>query len=58
MPNQSPISRYLLLGIAALMFVASLPDAELLLQQARRWRNARQTGNIERVTMTDPMPFR
>lgn len=46
MPNQSPVSRYLLLGLAVLMFGAALPDVEVLLQQARQWRTVRRVVTV------------
>ncbi len=56
MPQQTPLSRYLLLGFAALMFGAALPDAELWFHrvQNRAWR----APVAERVVLVDPMPFR
>ncbi|MFN0106188.1 MAG: hypothetical protein ACKV2U_29375 [Bryobacteraceae bacterium] len=54
MPYQSPISRYLLLGIAVLMLGAAIPDAKLLLQQARQWRQHRSVQTI----VIDTAPFR
>jgi hypothetical protein len=36
MPNQPPVSRYLLLGLAVLMLGSALPDMELLWRQARQ----------------------
>ena len=58
MPNQSPLSRYLLLGIAVLMFGAALPDAELLIQHARQWSRQQTGGRVERITVINPTPFR
>ncbi|MBI2686838.1 MAG: hypothetical protein HYX27_11025 [Acidobacteria bacterium] len=58
MPNHAPLSRYLLIGIAVLMFCAALPDAELLLMQARQWTKQRTERRVERITVIDPAPFR
>ncbi|HEU0119740.1 MAG TPA: hypothetical protein VFQ91_04385 [Bryobacteraceae bacterium] len=50
MPDPSPISRLLLIGLALLMLGAALPDAELLLQQARTLRMTKQrTSNVRTV---------
>ena len=51
MPNQSPLSRYLLLGMAALMLGAALPDAEILFQNARQWQ-------VRRAVVVEPFVLR
>lgn len=51
MPNQSPLSRYLLLGMAALMLGAALPDAEVLFQKARQWQ-------VRRAVVVEPFVLR
>ena len=54
MPDHFPISRYLLLGIAALMLAAAIPDVETLLQRARQLRQFR----TERVVVIDGVRMR
>jgi hypothetical protein len=49
MPNHAPVSRYLLLGIAALMLGAALPDMEVLLAKVRPWRG----HGVSRVIVVD-----
>ena len=56
MPDHSPLSRYLLLGMAVLILGAALPDADLLLQQARQWRSRRPA--TERIVVIEPIAFR
>jgi hypothetical protein len=51
MPNHSPLSRYLLLGMAALMLGAALPDAEVLFQKARQWQ-------VRRAVVVEPFVLR
>lgn len=58
MPNQSPVSRYLLVAFAVLMFGAALPDAELLVQQIRQWNHPRRIPSVERVVVVSPLEYR
>lgn len=55
MPNQSPLSRYLLVGMAALMFGAALPDVGWMLARARQW-SAEHRG--QRIIVVDGVRFR
>jgi len=54
MPNQTPVSRYLLLGIAIIMFAAALPDTETLL---RKVRELKQPGS-QRAVYVDGVRLR
>lgn len=49
MPNQSPVSRYLLVGIAALMLGSALPDLDVLVAQVK---HLRQGDGVRTVTTT------
>ena len=49
MPNQSPVSRYLLVGIAAVMLGSALPDLDVLVAQVK---HLRQGGGVRTVTTT------
>jgi hypothetical protein len=55
MPNQSPVSRYLLVGMAALMFGAALPDVEWMLARARQLRSEHRG---QRIVVVDGVRIR
>lgn len=58
MPNQSPVSRYLLVAFAVLMLGSALPDAEVLLQRLRQLNQPRRVGMVERVVAVQPLEYR
>jgi hypothetical protein len=58
MPNQFPLSRYFLLGIAVLMLGAAIPDVDSLLQRARQLRQYRTVRTTERTVVINGIPFR
>jgi hypothetical protein len=58
MPNQVPLSRYLLLGFAALMLGAALPDMGSLVQRAREMRQIRAQRTNQRTVIIDRLPVR
>jgi hypothetical protein len=58
MPNQSPISRYLLIGFAALMFAAALPDVGWLVAKARRLSGEHAPGTTVRTVYIDGVRMR
>jgi len=54
MPNQFPVSRYLLLAIAVLMLGAAIPDLDILVQRARQLREFQ----TERIVVIDGVRMR
>jgi len=58
MPNLVPVSRYLLLGFAALMLGAAIPDLGTLLQRARELRQIQTMRSNERTVIIDRLPVR
>ena len=58
MPNLVPVSRYLLLGLAALMLGAALPDLGMLAQRARELRQIRALRSSERTVVIERLPVR
>jgi hypothetical protein len=58
MPNQSPVSRYLLVGIAALMLGSALPDLDVLVAQAKQWGRGGGVRTVKTVVMVDGVEVR
>ena len=58
MPNQSPFSRYLLIGFAALMVGAAVPDVGWLVAKARQLSGAHPPGSTVRTVYIDGVRMR
>ena len=53
MPNQSPVSRYLLVGIAAVMLGSALPDLDVLVAQVKHLRQGRGVRTVTTTVVVD-----
>jgi hypothetical protein len=58
MPNHSPISRYLLIAFAALMFGAAVPDLSWMVAKAREWSGVHPPGTTVRTVYVDGVRIR
>jgi len=58
MPNHSPFSRYLLIGFAALMLGAAMPDLDWMVAKARQLSGVHPPGTTVRTVYIDGLRMR